>query len=296
MNSYHIVSYYSANEPWNMFSTWNPTAIQSDYNKLRMLGTTAVRIFIAPSEFGYPTPASAKLSLLQQAIGFARTQGMKTYLNLFDRFSSFADLMGSRTWAKAIVDPYAGSPDIAAFEVFNELNGADLAQSTWARTMLSYVRSRSGGIKVGISPTADSGVGSIQKLKDALGPLNQPDFYSYHYYTSAQEAQERAASIFADAKARVAPVQMIVGESGYSTWNAQQPPASASSPDKETEQATFVEAVQSAATGLSLGTVGMWTLNDFAPEAIAQSERFFGLVRVDGSEKPAAAVVRGFFQ
>ena len=290
IQTYKMVSYFPIDSR-GMWSDWNATAIDNDFSRLASLHATAVRVFLQPSEFGYPNPQPAMLSELAQVVQMAAQHGMKTYFNLFDGFWSFGDIYGSRTWAKAIVAPYAGGAHAAAFEVFNEMNPANTEAVAWASTMIPYIQSIAAGTPVGIS------VNQGWKLKNLKGSLgsHQPDFYSFHYYTSLENAQDHGASDIAGDAAVAAPHPLIVGETGFPTWNGVFGSGSGSSSAQEADQSSYIAAVEQAAMQVGVGRAGIYTQNDFSSTQIPEDERYFGLYRTDGTPKAAVQTLSTYF-
>ena len=290
IQTYKIVSYFPVTSR-GMWSQWQPAAVNADFKRLASLHVTAVRIFIQPSEFGYPYPSAEMMSDLSNVVQMAAQNGMKTYFNLFDGFKNYSDVAGSTTWARAIVAPYAGSSNAAAFEVFNEINPSNVYAVTWARQMIPFVQGIARGTPVGISVNAGW---KLKNLKGGLGQ-KQPDFYSFHYYTSLYNAQEHAASDISGDASNVAPTPLIVGEMGFPTWNGLFGTSSGSSAAEESDQAAYISAVEQAAMKVGVGTAGIYTQNDFSATNVPDSDRYFGLYRVDGSAKPAVQTVSTYF-
>jgi len=290
IQTYKIVSYFPVNSK-DMWSPWDPTRINADFARLATLHVTAVRIFLQPSEFGYPNPNADMMGELSQVVHMAAQNGMRTYFNLFDGFQNFGDVSGSKTWANAIVSPYGGTANAAALEVFNEINPANLGQVGWARQMIPYVQSLARGTPVGISVNAG------WKLKNLKGSLQskQPDFYSFHYYTSLANAQAHAATDIAGDAANAAPMPLIVGETGFPTWNGVFGVGSGSGSAEESDQSSYIAAVEKASIQVGVGTAGIYTQNDFTSLAVPDLERYFGLYRSDGTAKPAVRVLSTYF-
>jgi hypothetical protein len=290
IQSYKIVSYFPVNSR-GMWSQWNLTTVNADFARLTSLHVTAVRIFLQPSEFGYPNPTAGMMSELSQVVHLAAQNGMKTYFNLFDGFKNFGDISGSKTWAKAVLSPYAGTSNAAAFEVFNEMDPGYLGEVAWARQMIPYVRSLARGTPVGISVNAG------WKLRNLKGYLqsNQPDFYSFHYYTSLANAQAHGATDIAGDAANVAPTPLIVGETGFPTWNGVFGIGSGSGSEEESDQSSYLSAVEQASIQVGVGTAGIYTQNDFTSLAVPDQDRYFGLYRSDGTPKPVVQVLSKYF-
>jgi hypothetical protein len=99
-------------------------------------------------------------------------------------------------------------------------------------------------------------------------------------------------------KALAASRPLFVGETGYSTDGTPGDQAA-----QEQAQAAYYQAVFTAAAELGLPSPAPWILNDFSPGAIPPisgiadepAQYGFGLFQLNGTPKPAAAVVRAAF-
>ena len=291
VQSLNIVSYIGPKDaPWTMWANWEPAAIDADFATMASLKASAVRLFVDPQEFGFPTPSAAMLNELSQAVQTASAHNLRVYLNLFDRFSNYTAVTGSMSWAAAVMKPYAGDPEVPAFEVYNEVNPSARAQMAWLKVMIPQVQKDSGGTPVGVSICGCSSTASLSTLHTDL-TATQPDFYSFHYY-SGDFSQQDAQNVFASAKSIVAPLPLIIGETGLPTGPSA---TGGSDPTLEQQQAQWFQAVEAASVAEGLGTAGVWTLEDFTATNPNPQQQFFGLVRIDGTQKPAASVVASAF-
>jgi len=91
IQTYKIVSYFPVDSR-AMWSPWDPNRINADFARLATLHVSAVRIFLQPSEFGYPNPTTDMMGELSQVVQMAAQKGMRTYFNLFDGFQQFGDV------------------------------------------------------------------------------------------------------------------------------------------------------------------------------------------------------------
>jgi hypothetical protein len=121
-----------------------------------------------------------------------------------------------------------------------------------------------------------------------------PNFWDYHYYGPPEDAR----TVLSRIKALAAPRQLFVGETGYSTDAT---PGDQTA--REQAQAAYYRAVFTAAAALGLPSPAPWTLNDFSHGAIPpvsgtadeQAQYGYGLFLLNGTPKPAAAVVSRAF-
>jgi endo-1,4-beta-mannosidase len=286
-----MISYFPSHDPRAaMWNDWRPDVIKRDLATIAGLNANTVRFILQPSAFGYPTPSAVKLARLAEAIRMAAAEDLHVQLTLFDIWHSYADTSGSRAWATAILDQYRGDKRIQSIELQNEIDPSDQLAMTWARWMLSFVRGASGGIPVTISSKCC--IENLSRLKSALS-TSPPDFYSFHYYGG-----DDAVPTLKQARDMVAPRALFVGETGLPSGS--QSPRAPSDPAAEAAQARFFAAVENATKVLALPPAAPWILEDFAPGTLLLTtpwyEYHFGLVRTDGTEKPAATWLRNYFK
>lgn len=291
-----LINYFPARASWQyMWEDFAPAAIGRDMARMAGLHANGVRIIVSAAAFGFPRPDPTDLAELHQVIQLARKHGLRVQLTLFDQFSDWTAIKASRAWARAVLKPYAADREIAFTEIRNEINPASPAQMAWARDLLPYVQTLARGVPVTVSVTG--GVPSLTELRRQLGKV-QPDFWDLHYYGVAAGAY----ATFAAARAAVRPGLLYIGEFGFSTWPgnaAQVPGLPASQPEMDAYQAYYYASVEKAVTALGLPPAAPWTLNDFSrthtPAQPSPAEYHFGMFRLDGSAKPAAAVISRFF-
>jgi hypothetical protein len=272
-----------------MWSHFNATVIDRDFARIRSLDANTVRIFVQPSVFGFPRVLPVMASRLSEVIRLAAKHSLRVHLTLFDWWSRYTDIDGSKEWVSSLLSRYQRDPRIAVIELHNEVNPRNAEAMFWVTKMLPYISSVMPGTMLTVS-IASEGPRVFALLTREL--RNSPlDFWDYHYYGPAADAY----SVLSQVKALAAPRPLFVGETGYSTDGTpggQAPQA----------QAAYYRAVFSAAAALRLPTPAPWTLNDFYPHAIPPSpaahdpaQYGYGLYQLNGTPKPAAAVVREAF-
>lgn len=287
------ISYYPSQHGWGgMWANWDPGVVDGDMAKLAALGANTVRIFIQPATFGYPAPQPAYIARLAQMLSIAAAHGLKVHLTLFDLWHDYGDWQGSEQWAAQLLAPFHADPRIACVELQNEIDPGNRDAMAWARTMFPVIRSDS-GLPVTVSVTGWNSAAPLARLVSALGPV-KPDFYDLHFYgTSAY-----MVSTFRSAEQIAAGTPLLIGETGYSTdagyapWLNTAEKVSA----QEQRQAEYIADVERSAAAVGLPPVGIWNLNDFPPMTnVTPTEQHFGLYRLDGSAKPAAATLQSYF-
>ena len=286
------VNYYPATGGWTyMWSHFDPTVIDRDFARIRGLGANTVRIFIQPSVFGFPTVQPVMASRLSEVIGLAAKHSLRVHLTLFDQWSQFTDIGGSKEWVSSLLSRYRDDPRIAVVELQNEVAPQNREAVAWVTTMLPYLST----VMPGTLRTVSTGSVSpevfalfTQELKNS-----PPSFWDYHYYGPPGDAYSLLRRIMALA----APRPLFVGETGYSTDETPGDQAA-----QEQAQASYYRAIFTAAAALGLAAPAPWTLNNFSPGAIPPgpaaddpAQYGYGLFQLNGTPKPAAAVVRRAF-
>jgi hypothetical protein len=278
------INYYPATAGWSkMWTSWDAVRVDADLAKAAALGATSVRIIIFPNAFGYPTPKAEYTDRLSKFVGLAAARGMTSRFTLFDWWGGYTDVAGSTVWASAIVKPYKDDARVISVEVQNEFNPTNAAAVGWAQKIVPAMRSIAPAMPLTFSVDGTTGAAGMAKIKTALAasPL---DYFDFHFYGNS----ERALAIIRQAQNAVAPYPVVIGEVGLSTLGY-----------TEGEQAAFLARVYQAAAVAGIRSIAPWTLTDFAAGSIPDSQvsrlpaqYSFGLYRLNGTAKPAAAVVK----
>jgi endo-1,4-beta-mannosidase len=287
------VNYYPADGGWTyMWTRFNPTAIDRDFARIHALDANTVRIIIQPSVFGFPTVSPVMADRLSEVIRLAAKHSLRVHLTLFDWWSSYTDTQGSKAWVSSLLSRYRGDPSIAVVELQNEINPQNHAAVAWVSRMLPYLST--------VLP------GTLRTVSTASVPANEfalftrelkrspPDFWDYHYYGPSADIRSALRKI----KALAAPRALFVGETGDST-----DAKSGHQGAQEQAQAAYYQAAFAATAALGLPSPAPWILDDFAPKAIPpnsgianeRAQYGYGLFQLNGTAKPAAAVVRKAF-
>ena len=298
-----VVSYYPADAGWTrMWEPWRPQRIDADLRRLRSLNANVVRIVLPAHFIGYPVPEERYLERLRELVGIAARNGLGVQLTLFDWWGAYEDVEGSKRWARAVLEGYVGDPRIAFVELRNEIDTTDTEALSWTRELIPWLRDllrRQTPVTVsvaGMRPVRD-----LRALVAALPARARPDFFDAHHFTGGGELAERVFSTLRDV---AAPTPLWIGELGYPTSTTLSGLAGVplTPSAQEAAQTHYFKLCFRALARLGLPAPGIWILDDFAPDAIPQSdltgrepEHHFGLFREDGSAKPAAAAVRRLF-
>jgi hypothetical protein len=285
------VSYYPKNYAWERFwQNWAQAKpeMDIDLDRIQALGANTVRIFLHPAVFGYPIPTGTMLSNFEEALALIAAHGLKAHVNLFDCSEPFNEIGNSQTWLAAVVGPHKNDPRIAIWELRNEIGLNQPEIRTWVQQMFPYLKQQAGGTWATLSVTRVDLLDDVIELTGAT----PPDIYSLHWYPPGDILWTRALSDMLDSALLLVPKEkLLIGEFGLS-----------SSEYSEETQADLYNDVLYYTSQKGITNLGAWTLNDFpvgTPQCNGDIPRslewYFGLYRGDGTEKPAAEILRQAF-
>ena len=294
LSNTRLVSYHpGANGPDPLAqSPIDTRQLDADLARIASLHANTVRLALNASV----RPNSDTAARIQTFLQHAAAHGMRTQVTLFNLYSAY-DIAWSKVWAAGMLARLAGDRRIAFVELQNEIDPSNAAAMTWARTLIPVVRGLLGGIPLTISEGGYCAVATnLAALKLQLR-VSPPDFWDVHFYCPAAAAY----TLLRRAVAIAAPLPVLIGESGYSTVadDPSSPQSAQGTAWQEAEQARFFQTVEDAAYAAGMPPAGVWLDSDISrlrEPNTKESELHFGLFRLDGSPKPAAAVVAAAFQ
>ena len=296
------------------WSDWHGPQALMELEKAKELGVNTIRVGVpfdqrgaarvlweCPSfdECGHDMVSGWIVNEMQQLLQIASVYGMKVIFSLFDWSDNFPQA-GSRdyrvqnTYLYGIITPFVDDDRVLAWELHNEPDHYQTWTEGGADKVIAWAQQTAATIKA-LDPRhpITIGVGQYANLwrpgPNGVTLLDISDFVSFHCYDAGGLASQIAAI-----KARTGK-PIFLGEMGWPSGPAK----------KSTAQATFDEATQNflyttmlrVATEQRIAGVAQYTLWDFPPGLTtgfkeAGIEENFGLVRLDGSFKPAAFIFR----
>lgn len=283
------INYYPQATPWTKFwPDYDPVQTTVDLEQIRALGLNTVRIFLSYADFGGTTVLPERRAQLNDFLGRADAAGLKVIVTLFDHHTDHHPA----TWAAdarhlATLIPYfADHTAILAWDIKNEpdrdyaYNSQPLVDA-WLRFVAMHVRHHDPNHLITIGWSTPE---AATALTDTV------DFVAFHYFDEPEDYLDRLTAL----ERQVAPKPILLEEFTFSTWNSPFFPG-----HTEWEQADYYANMLHAHR--SLDTLGylVWTLYDFDEVPLAEfrypwqrgAQANMGLLRRDGSAKPAAALV-----
>jgi Cellulase (glycosyl hydrolase family 5) len=289
---YRVVgmNYYPQATPWDGFwSKYSAGIIDADFARMRGLGLNTIRIFIPYEQFGGMHVRPEMLDRLADLLDRAEASGLQVVVTLFDFRGDYNPLI----WPQAdrhletILTRFRDHPAILAWDLKNE---PDLDYARAGREVVDLWLLHTLQLARGYAPhqMITVGWGSADAAAAFGGSV---DLLSFHDYLPPDGLLGRYALVRQAAPGR--PV--ILGEFGLPTWNSPFFPNG----HTEAEQLSYYAAVLSAMRSTDAAGEMAWTLYDFSsvPANVAGRmpwqvgpQRQLGVLRADGTPKPAAAL------
>jgi endo-1,4-beta-mannosidase len=309
-------NYWMRTHPFiGTWTEWNGSTVRQELDKARQLGVNTVRISV-PFDHSFAVRVvwgegcgarNARCDYVNgfitnemtQLLQIASSYGMKVLFALFDWSDDFPvpgtdGYQKNLNYLQGIVGPFAEDDRVLGWDLHNEpefydtwkgSNGPDKV-ITWAANMAAAIRGldKRHPLTIGMGQYQNLWVQSAGKrLIDIV------DFISFHCYDAGGLRPQ------IDAIQAHTGKPILLEEMGWPTG-----PAELSRPNAVYDEATqqfLYRAMLADARASSLVGVAQWTLADNplgTPEHYIEPtiESWFGLVRRDGSFKPAAAEFR----
>jgi hypothetical protein len=307
------INFYPKDQPWDrMWKQWNGPAAQRDLARAAELGINSVRILVPyEHDTGWTNKETGQvrpdyLNQLQQMVQVAGDMNLKVIIALFDFYDLSDDdwLPGSpaevrhKLYIQTIVSTFANDDRVLAWDLHNEpdqyytwreLRNPKLWVD-WLAMVATEVRrlDHNHPITVGMSQfdhlyVADNtGSPYLEEPSRGRTAADISDFLSFHSYNAGNmDWQIHYISTRANK-----PV--VLQETGWPSG----PPCQQPDYSEEKQVALYNLMVQ-AARKHDIAGLMQWQLWDLGPSGGQEThEGYFGLLRRDGSWKPAMPVFR----
>ena len=285
------INYFPQDHPFDAFwANYDPDVVDADLERIAGLGADSVRVFLPFDELGGRWTTEEQLEPVIDFLDRAEAHELEVVATLFDgRTDHRTDKWDSdRAHAETVVQALRDHPALMMWDLKNEPDRDIGANGVSEQLMYAWLGHVAHVVR-GEDPATPLTVGWSTPEAALAAPIHT-DVVSYHYYAPTSEFEELAIRVQEHAAGR--PV--LVSEFGLPTWNSYFPGG-----HTEVEQARYIADVRSSAERLGLRGTMAWTLWDLA-ESPPDAGRFpwntgpqkaLGLLRADGTEKPAAALI-----
>jgi hypothetical protein len=288
------------------WATWNGPQVREELGKAKELGVNTVRIGLPYDHRDTRDIVWGDgrrmvrispwiISQMTQVLQIAAAYDMKVIFVLFEWYDEqpapgTPDAELNLTYLKGIIGPFANDDRVLAWDLHNEPdhynNWKDGKQDRvikWLERMSHHVR------EIDTRHPITVGVGNYASLwhpaNDGTTLLSFVDFVAFHTYSAGALSGQ-----IKELKRRTTK-PVLLEEMGWPTSPGSQPPTPGAVYDEAT-QSFLYKSMLADSKALDIAGVMQWTLWDYAPGATVERnfEEHFGLVRLDGSFKPAAQI------
>ncbi len=285
------LNYYPASASWRDFWVEFPIdEIKFDIEKAKRLNVNSLRIFLTHDYFDNIETREDALEKLQTFLDLCQENDIQVLLTLFDLRPDYALSNWNVDIAHIdyILDNLAAHKAVMGVDLKNQPDldfenwGEGLVEA-WLTVMARHIQSNYSNLVV---TTGWSKAENAARLSDVF------DIITYHEYQNPESFGQRLNEVIE----QVGDKPVMITELGSTIWH---PPFVKGY--TETAQASRLQNQLSQAERAD--GVFVWTLNDFGhvgkevvgplPWRQAQ-QRHFGLVRPDGSLRPAAHILKSF--
>lgn len=301
------INYFPHATPWGgMWTQTAPDVWERDMALAASLGVNTIRTFLQFSprleQAGLLNPDGSLMPAyhekFEQLLAAAWRHGIRVIVCL--EFSSqwLTATNAAARWRRALTDVVGAHRDDGRVLLWDLMNEPD-DDAKWADATRAYLRAALPFVKQ-LDPNHATTIGITFRC-DRLMTVGLPDVLQYHEYSpKAQLFAQGAARVnvsIANQRRAGGARPLLIGEFGMST--ARDPKNGADpalrgkltdAPGTEAEQARLYEIVLAAAEKERVAGVLAWCLHDYPIKN--PNESHFGLVRADGTLKPAAIVLR----
>jgi hypothetical protein len=303
-------NYWLSNSPFvGTWVSWNGPQVQQELAKAHDLGMNAVRIGISYDHrdtmdliWGNKvimTSTTPRIKyVMTQFLQIAAGYGMKVIFVLFDwydpyKYGAMPDERTNLIYLEGIVGPFVNDDRVLAWDLYNEPEFSGSWQGGQHSNFTMWLKDVAGMVKsIDRNHPVTVGVGNDANLwlpaKNGTTILSFVDFVAFHCYDAGALAGQ-----IADIKAHTNK-PILLEEMGWPTGLGDEKPIANAVYDENTQNFLYTTML-AASSSANIGGVFQWTLWDYWGSMTAfvpGHERFFGLVRPDGSFKPAAQIFK----
>jgi len=267
------VNYEARSAPFAaLWTAFDANEVDADFGRVKRLGLNTVRVFVP-----YPLPPHAS-DTLKTLLNTAGRHGLKVIPTLLDNYTAYrlADLPGILAML-ATLQPELSSPQVLAIDLKNEAD-LDAPKADWTRLRFFL------GLLADRARTVSGKAVTVGLTVPDAALSSHLDFVTVHSYGTPGETATRLR------EASTLGLPVLLEEFGYHTQTNKLP-----DPHTEAEQAWFYRQMLDVSAAQRVGWMA-WTLFDLPEGNVPgkkQVERHLGLLRADGTAKPAAQVLTG---
>lgn len=285
------LNYYPASASWaDFWEIFPKDEIEADLETAKTLNVNSLRIFLTHDYFDAADTREEALSKLGIFLDMCEARGLSVLVTLFDLRPDYtlSNWEADITHIDRVLSRISTHKAVLGIDLKNQAdldfkNWGQGRVEAWLTVMARHIQTHYSYLPV---TTGWSKSGSATRLNEVF------DFVTYHEYENPKGLEERLR----DVRAAIGDKPVMITELGSTIWH---PPFIKNV--RESKQASRLHR-QLQQAGQANG-VFVWTLNDFEyvshdvvgplPWRRAQ-QKHFGLIRGDGTLRPAARVLKSF--
>jgi len=300
-------NYYPRHYPWpGLWRQMDEASFTTEFAELARLNANTVRtFFIHDADRGLHRPEGTftpeLLARIDTLLRVADRHGMKVMLCLYGGGGApLSDLGFWRRYLRTGVEPFLYDGRVLMWDLMNEPGGdkgpkATPELSRWIQEMWAELK------RVDQGHLATVGLcWQFDQLWD-LGV--KPEVGQYHNYSGAvgvQPAGQAPVRNVADDLRSIAKAidnrPLVIGEFGYASVPDDARKDASEARQLEISRGVIEGAEAAVASGVNLAGVYNWCAFHFAPDWMGKGEQAFGVIRLDGTLKPAGELLRDTYQ
>ncbi len=306
-------NYFNSQNPWaEMWRRWDGPQIDADLSRVSALGGNVIRISLPYDNYRTEPVVWQGLRAninpvfiqrINELLQLAAKYQLKVDVSLFDWYddapnANTPDDHQNMMYIDAIVGAFAGDDRIFAWDIHNEADiyfnwkhGKADKVLAWMSRVTKEVRRLDPNHPIGISMSDYHNL-YYKPNANYKSAIELSDYVALHCYDAGAIQPEIVALKSITSK------PILLQETGWPTV-----PGSSSNYDEPTQRFLYSLAVQAVQTQNTAGLL-QWTLFDYIPGTSGANptdpndplmiQDHFGLIRRDGSYKPAAEVFRSY--
>jgi hypothetical protein len=291
-NPLHGINYEPRDTPFaRQWTNFDERVVAKDFDTIARLGLDSIRIFVPFYDFGAEKPKEQRLKELERLLDLAEARKLRVVITLFDGRVDHRPVRwpGDELHLQTMITRLKDHPALAMWDMKNEPDRDDgiyaskIEVRAWLAHMTATVRSLDPKtpITIGWATAQSASDPAMSKLVDVV---------SFHWYLPIDDLRPAIKELRSSAQGR----PIMIGEFGLPTWDSAFPGG-----HTEREQAAYYADLLTIAGNENITSTMAWTLHDlkFAPVGVkfpwqVGPQTNLGILRFDGSQKPAAALLR----
>lgn len=304
-------NYLPRHNPWpGIWREMNEAKFESEFKEMDSLCINALRTFLFCDR-------EAGLVMKDGCVTPRMIQRINTFLSVADMHAvrvmlclyggdgpKFDDLNFYKRYLRSAVEPFRYDGRVLAWDLINEPGGSQGPSAT--PELARWLQVMYGELEV-LDPEHILTVGLCWQFKELWDLGVRPPLAQYHDYSGAIGVLKPGApherSIAEDlglCRKVIGDRPLVIGEFGGSTRSDETsgttPVESPTTGTSEVRQLQIYRNVLDAAEAAQITGVFNWVAFEFSPHWVSLAERTFGVIRLDGTLKPAGDLLRNRFR